>query len=81
MQSMLTWQTFASLLLFWQWDIKSKLVCCSLERVGNVIAEYDFINLWPSAVAPIDTAWDANDQIEDFQVTFEYDLWESSSTS
>lgn len=49
-------------------------------KTGDVIKEYDMIGVWPSAVSAIDTAWDANDQIEEFQVTFQYQWWESRTT-
>lgn len=49
-------------------------------KIGDVIKEYDMIGAWPSAVTQIDLAWDANDQIEDFQVTFQYDFWEARTT-
>jgi hypothetical protein len=39
------------------------------------VAKYQLINAWPSAVSPQDLAWDANDQIEEFQVTMQYDYW------
>jgi hypothetical protein len=49
-------------------------------KIGDVIKEYDLIGVWPSAVTQIDLAWDANDQIEDFQVTLQYDWWEARTT-
>ena len=52
-------------------------------KAGNVIAPatYTMIGCWPSTVGPIQLAWDANDQIEVFDVTFQYQWWESSSSS
>jgi hypothetical protein len=47
---------------------------------GDVIKEYDMVGLWPSAVTPQDLAWDANDQIEEFQVTLQYQWWEARTT-
>jgi hypothetical protein len=51
------------------------------NKVGDVIKEYDMIGVWPSAVAEIALGWDSNDQIEDFQVTLEYQWWEGVTTS
>jgi T4-like virus tail tube protein gp19 len=58
-------------------------VNCTVQqfgKIGDVIKEYDMIGCWPSAVTQIDLAWDANDQIEDFQVTLQYDWWEARTT-
>lgn len=42
---------------------------------GTTLREYTFQGLYPSAISEIATRWDARDQIEDFSVTFQYDLW------
>jgi hypothetical protein len=47
---------------------------------GDVIKEYDMIGMWPSAITPQDLAWDANDQIEEFQVTMQYQWWVSRTS-
>lgn len=49
-------------------------------KTGDVIKEYDMIGIWPSAVTPIETSWEADNQIEEFQVQLQYDWWEGSST-
>lgn len=41
------------------------------------LKKYKFIGLWPVEVGPIDLAWDENDRIEEFSVTFAYNWWES----
>lgn len=46
----------------------------------SAIAVYTLRNAWPSAVSPQDLAWDANDQLEEFQVTMQYDYWENANT-
>lgn len=40
------------------------------------IRKYNFVGLWPIDVSPIDLDWGANDQIEEFVVTFAYQYWE-----
>lgn len=40
------------------------------------IRKYNFIGMWPIDVSPIDLDWGANDQIEEFVVTFAYQYWE-----
>jgi hypothetical protein len=47
---------------------------------ASQIATYVLKNSWPSAVSPQDLAWDANDQIEEFQVTMQYDYWTNANT-
>ena len=49
-------------------------------KTGNQIMQYVLRNAWPSAVSPQDLAWDANDQIQEFQVTIQYDYWENVNT-
>ena len=38
---------------------------------NSVIKEYEFFNIWPSAVAAIDLSYDSTDAIEDFTVDFQ----------
>jgi len=52
-----------------------------LNRVGARIKEYTLVGCFPSLVAPIELSYDANDQIEEFQVTIEFDYWTSNTTS
>jgi len=47
----------------------------------NVIKDYSFIGMFPIDLAPIDVAWDSNDTIEDYTVSFAYQYWTSDSTS
>jgi len=41
----------------------------------DVIAIYNFINIFPVSVGEITLGWDANDAIEEFTVEFAYDYW------
>jgi hypothetical protein len=45
------------------------------------IRAYKFYDAWPSAISGIDLAFDANDQIEEFTVEFQYNYFEVTSTS
>ena len=45
------------------------------------IKTYYFVGLFPVQVDPITVAWNANDQIEEFGVTFSYQYWEARSTT
>jgi len=55
-------------------DLKVK----QLERddATTVIREYIFRDAFPTSVSQIDLAYDANDQVEDFTVDFQYQYWE-----
>ncbi len=39
------------------------------------IAEYKLVGAWPSAVSAIDLAWDSNDTLETFDITWQYQYW------
>lgn len=48
------------------------------SKDGNtVIKKYILYNIWPNVVSPINLAWGAKDQIENFGVSFSYDYFES----
>lgn len=49
-------------------------------KTGNVIKTINFVNLWPSSLAAIDLAWDSNDALEEFAVTWMYDYWTVSDS-
>lgn len=55
---------------------KSQAQVQQLDRLGNVIREYTFKGLWPAQISDIQLDWNGRDQIEEFQVVFEYDSFE-----
>ena len=61
-------------------DYAANVTIYQYGKTGAVIKEYDMIGMWPSAVSQIDTAWDTNDQIEEFQVTMQYQWWTARTT-
>lgn len=48
-------------------------------KTGNTIKKYKFVGMFPTDVSQIDLDWGANDQIEEFSVTLEYQWWSSES--
>ena len=52
-----------------------------LDRNGNTIKSYTFRGLWPTIIAPIELSYDPVDAIEEFQVTFRYNFFESNTTT
>jgi hypothetical protein len=41
----------------------------------DIIAVYNFVNIFPVSVGEITLGWDANDAVEEFTVEFAYDYW------
>jgi len=52
-----------------------------LDRAGNTIKSYTFRGIFPLTVAPIELAYDGNDAVEEFEVTYRYQFFESDTTS
>lgn len=50
-----------------------------LDRNDQIVKEYTFKDAWPMDVGQIALDWDANNQIEVFPVTFQYNYWTSST--
>jgi hypothetical protein len=53
------------------------------QRLGTVIAldgkdeiaEYTYVGMWPSSIAPVDLSYETNDTLAEYVVTFTYDYW------
>jgi len=54
---------------------KSDVEIQQFDKLGNVIRAYNMLGAWPSRVSQIDLDWEAQNQIEVFQVVFSYDYW------
>jgi hypothetical protein len=54
---------------------KKDAIVNQYDKRGNLIRVYKFVGLWPSEVSAIDLNWEAQDQIQEFSVTFEYDYF------
>ena len=52
-----------------------------LDRAGQVIKSYTFRGLWPLTEAPIELAYDGNDAVEEFEVTYRYQFFEANTTT
>ena len=50
-----------------------------LDRDGQSLRSYKIFDAWPSAISPIDLDFGTTDTVEEYQVTFEYQFWNSSS--
>ena len=52
-----------------------------LDRAGNVIKSHTFRGLWPLTIAQIDLGYDTNDAVEEFEITYRYQFFETNTTS
>lgn len=55
---------------------KSQATVTQYSKAGEVLRTYQFNGIYPESISPIDLNWAAQDEIEDFQVTFQYDTFE-----
>ena len=62
-------------------DYQADLKVDQLDKDENILKTYNFIASFPTSVSPIELAYDANDQIEEFTVEFTYQYWTSNTTS
>ena len=51
-----------------------------LGKDDTVLKSYQFWNMWPMEISPIELDFGSNDNVEEFQVTFMFDEWTSNST-
>ena len=59
---------------------KSDATVTHFAKHGGPNRAYRFVGLWPSEISPIDLDWSTTDTLEEYTVTFQYDLWTSSGT-
>jgi hypothetical protein len=52
-----------------------------LDRAGQVIKSYTFRGLWPLTIANIELTYDGNDAVEEFEVSYRYQYFESNTTT
>jgi hypothetical protein len=54
---------------------KSDAIITQYGKDGSTLRIYNFEGLFPTNVSEIQMAWQATDEIQEFSVTFDYDLW------
>lgn len=52
-----------------------------LDRNGGIIKGYQFVDAFPVECSAIEMSFDNNNEIETFDVTFEYNYWTSASST
>jgi hypothetical protein len=55
---------------------KSQATVTQFGKDGTILRTYQFNGIFPDIISPIDLAWATVDEIEEFQVSFQYDTFE-----
>jgi hypothetical protein len=56
-------------------DYKSDAIITQFGKDGSVLRVYNFEGLFPTQISDIPMGWDLTDQIQEFTVSFNYDVW------
>ena len=59
-------------------NYKAQAQVTQYGKNGSILREYTFEGLFPTTIGAIELGWGSQDTIEEFQVSFEYDLWRIS---
>lgn len=62
-------------------EYKSQALITQFSKTGEPLREYRFTGLFPTSVAAIQMDWNTTDDIERFDVTFQYDWWDIGNSS
>jgi len=54
---------------------KAQAQVIQYSKTGTPIRTYEFNGLFPTLITEIEVSWEAVDQIEEFQIEFQYDYW------
>ena len=60
---------------------QADLVVEQLDKNGDVLKTYNFRGCFPNSIGQIDLSYESNDAIEEFEVAFSIQYWESNTTS
>lgn len=61
-------------------DYQVTMSVYQLDRAGNPIKRYNFVDAYPSNISAITLDYDSPNNIETFEVTFTYNYWSSDTT-
>ena len=56
-------------------DYKSNAIITQFSKDGSALRTYVFEGMFPTDIEPISMSWATQDTVEEFSVTFQYDLW------
>ena len=60
-------------------DYFASAVVRQLDRDGSILRSYAFEGIWPSQVGEIGVSFEANDQVEEYDVTFNVQYWSAAA--
>ena len=60
---------------------QADLIVEQLDKNGDVLKTYNFRGCFPNNIGQIDLSYESNDAIEEFEVAFPIQYWESNTTS
>ena len=52
-----------------------------LNKFGESVKKYHFVDMWPSNIASIELSHETNDTVEEFNVTLQYQYWTSGEVN
>jgi hypothetical protein len=62
-------------------DYQVDMACSQLDRNGASVKTYKFVDAYPIAVSAIGLDFETTNQIETFDVTFQYNYWTSDTST
>jgi len=62
-------------------DYEADLVVEQIDKDGSTLKTYNFRGCFPTAIAPIDLSYAAENDIERFSVEFQVQYWEAATTT
>lgn len=60
---------------------KSNAIVTQFSKDGRALRTYVFEGIYPVSIDAIPLSWEQNDVIEEFGVTFQYDMWRVEGTT
>jgi len=61
-------------------DYSTDATVTQYGKSGDILKQYNFVGLFPTNISQIDLSWDA-DQIEEYTANFEFQYWNTDSTT
>ena len=62
-------------------DYKTDATVTQFSKTGAPIREYKFVGIFPTDLAEIPVSWESIDEIQQFDITFQYDYWTVSGAT
>jgi len=56
-------------------DYKATATVTQYNKTGVPLRTYQFIDIWPTVISPIELSWDTADAIEEYTCTWSFNYW------